>query len=68
MLGGLALAAVGALVWVVGRLLPGFVPGRLPGDVVVERPGLSVFVPFTTMLVLSVLATLVLWLLTAMRR
>jgi hypothetical protein len=35
--------------------------GRLPGDLVVGRPGLKVFLPFTTMLLVSLLLTLVLW-------
>ncbi len=56
---GLVIAGVGLLLWLVGPRLDWF--GRLPGDVRVERPGFKVFAPFTTMLLLSVLFSLVLW-------
>ena len=56
---GLALAAVGALL-----LLAGKVPflGRLPGDIAVERPGFSFYFPITTSILLSLLVTLLFWL------
>jgi hypothetical protein len=60
---GLALAVLGGLVWVLGRAFPGLRPGRLPGDLVFERDGATVFVPIVSMLVLSVVISLVLWLL-----
>jgi Protein of unknown function (DUF2905) len=37
--------------------------GRLPGDVVVRRPGFTFVFPLVTCLVLSLLASLLLWLL-----
>ncbi len=57
---GLLLAAVGALL-----LLAGKVPflGRLPGDIVIRKPGFTFFFPLGTSLVLSVLLSLLLWLL-----
>jgi ribose/xylose/arabinose/galactoside ABC-type transport system permease subunit len=36
--------------------------GRLPGDIIVDRPGLKVFFPITTMIVLSLVLSLALWL------
>ncbi|HKU15427.1 MAG TPA: DUF2905 domain-containing protein [Steroidobacteraceae bacterium] len=36
--------------------------GRLPGDFLIERPGFRLFVPFTTMLIVSVLISLILML------
>ena len=36
---------------------------RLPGDLVIERPGFRLFLPFTTMIVVSLLVSLILWLL-----
>jgi DUF2905 family protein len=36
---------------------------RLPGDIVIERPGLRFFFPITTMLLLSALISLASWLL-----
>ena len=36
--------------------------GRLPGDIVVRRPGFTFAFPIVTCLLLSILLTLVLWL------
>ena len=36
--------------------------GRLPGDIVIDRPGLKVFAPFTTMIVLSLVLSALVWL------
>jgi hypothetical protein len=36
--------------------------GRLPGDIVVERPGYSFYFPIMTSLVISAVLSLVLWL------
>lgn len=58
------LIAAGVLIALVGLLWPWIskLPfGRLPGDIVVDRPGFSFFAPFTTMIVLSVVISLILW-------
>jgi len=55
---GLGLAAIGGLVWVLGRA--GLPLGRLPGDFRFETGGLTCFVPLASMIVLSVVLTLVL--------
>jgi len=36
--------------------------GRLPGDIVIVREGFRLYVPLTTMLLVSALLTLILWL------
>jgi hypothetical protein len=36
--------------------------GRLPGDVVIDKPGFKFFAPFTTMIVLSLIVSVLLWL------
>jgi uncharacterized protein HemY len=36
--------------------------GRLPGDIVIDRPGMKVYFPLVTSLVVSAVLTLVLWL------
>ena len=41
--------------------------GRLPGDIRIERPGLRVYAPLTTSLLLSLVVTLVLALLARLR-
>ncbi|HXI67857.1 MAG TPA: DUF2905 domain-containing protein [Steroidobacteraceae bacterium] len=46
--------------WSWFRQLPLF---RLPGDIVIERPGFRFFFPITTMLLLSVLISLAAWIL-----
>ncbi len=38
---------------------------RLPGDIVIDRPGFKFFFPITTMLILSVVISVIAW---AMRR
>jgi hypothetical protein len=51
---GLALAALGALVWLFGAL------PRLPGDIYVQRPGFTLYIPVVGSLLLSLLLTLLL--------
>ncbi len=61
-----ALIVLGASLIILGlgwswfRHLPLF---RLPGDIVIERPGFRVFFPITTMLLISALISLLAWLL-----
>jgi hypothetical protein len=72
--GGLAslgklLLALAAVLAVVGGLLlladrfPGLRIGRLPGDLSVERERFRLYIPVTTSILLSVVLTLLLWLL-----
>ena len=56
---GVGLILLG-LAWPWLRRLPLF---RLPGDIVIDRPGFRFFFPITTMLLISVLITLISWLL-----
>ncbi|MDR7418692.1 MAG: DUF2905 family protein [Armatimonadota bacterium] len=51
---GLVLVVAGVLLTYVGRI------PRLPGDIVIERPNLTVFVPIGWMIVISVVLTLLL--------
>ena len=53
---GLALAAVGVILLLGGKL--GL--GRLPGDIAIERKGVSVYFPIVTSIVVSLLLTLLL--------
>jgi hypothetical protein len=57
-----ALAILGGLLLVADRF-PGLRIGRLPGDLAVERERFRLYVPITTSILLSVVLTLVLWLL-----
>ena len=56
---GLVILAAGIL-WPWLSRLP---LGRLPGDLVVDRPGFRLFAPFTTMIIVSVVLSLIVWLL-----
>jgi hypothetical protein len=55
---GLVLVVVGVLLWGLGRA--GVPLGRLPGDIRIEREGVSCYLPIVSMLVLSLLLTLLL--------
>lgn len=59
------LIAAGLLIALAGLLWPWLsqLPfGRLPGDLVVDRPGFRFFAPFTSMIILSIVLSLILWL------
>lgn len=58
---GLALAALGVIVLLIGKLnLP---LGRLPGDIVYRGKNTTVYFPWVTCLLISILLTLILWML-----
>jgi hypothetical protein len=66
---GVALVAVGALVWLAAR--PGGLPlrlGRLPGDIAVQGKHGSFYFPVVTCILLSVALTLILWLVQWLKR
>lgn len=59
-----ALIVIGLAVLVAGLLWPWVsqLPlGRLPGDIVIDKPNLKIFLPITTMILVSALVTLLLW-------
>jgi hypothetical protein len=55
---GTVILLIGVL-WPWLRRLPLF---RLPGDIVIDRPGFKFFFPITTMLLLSAVISLLAWL------
>ena len=57
---GVILVGVGLFLWVAGDKLSWL--GHLPGDIKVERPGFRFYAPITTMLLLSVGLSVVMWL------
>lgn len=57
---GLLLAGVGVLFYLGGRI-PWL--GRLPGDILIERENFRFYFPLATSILLSVIISLVLWLL-----
>jgi hypothetical protein len=61
-----ALVIFGVVLIVIGLLWPvisklGF--GRLPGDIVIERENFRLYIPLATSIVVSVILSLLLWLL-----
>jgi hypothetical protein len=59
------LIIIGLIIVVVGILWPwlarvGF--GRLPGDILIERENFTIYVPITTGLLVSVVLSVILWL------
>jgi hypothetical protein len=56
---GLVLVALG-VVW---PLIARFGLGRLPGDIVIERENFRLYVPLATGLLVSIILSVVLWLL-----
>jgi hypothetical protein len=56
---GLGLSALGAVLMLGGGRLPF---GRLPGDIVIQRPNMTILVPLGSCLVLSVLLSGAMWL------
>lgn len=58
------LIIIGLVILIIGILWPwlGKIPlGRLPGDIVIDKPGLKVYIPITTMILISVVISIILW-------
>jgi len=68
---GVSLILLGLLIAGAGFLL-GLAGGRggrlLPGDIVISRPGFTFIFPLTTAIAASLVLTLVLWLISLLRR
>lgn len=63
-LAGLLIAVVGIL-FMLGGKLPFF--GKLPGDIAIHRENVSFYFPLTTSIAISILLTLVFWLISYFR-
>jgi hypothetical protein len=60
------LITIGLLIALIGLLWPWISKlglGRLPGDLIIDKPGFKLFAPFTTMIVVSIVLSLIIWLL-----
>lgn len=55
---GLLIAAAGVILVIAGKLNIPF--GKLPGDITYHKKNLTVFAPFGTMLIVSVILTVIL--------
>lgn len=56
---GLAIALVGLVIWLFGNKLNWF--GHLPGDIRIEKPNFRFYAPIVSMVLVSILLSLVLW-------
>ena len=57
---GLFLAGAGFVLWKIGGKLPF---GRLPGDIAIQKGNFSFYFPITTCILISLVLTLIMWLL-----
>jgi hypothetical protein len=64
---GLSISLLGGII-VASSKLPWLKLGRLPGDVYIQRDGFSIFFPMTTMLLLSAVLSLILFVIGRVRR
>lgn len=64
-LGGI-LFAIGLVLTISGRIP--FRLGRLPGDLAYERNGMGIYIPITTMLIISIVLSLAGWIVARLNR
>jgi hypothetical protein len=60
------LIIAGVAILVIGLLWPwlGKIPiGRLPGDIVIDRPNFKIYIPITTMILVSLILSFIFWIL-----
>lgn len=56
---GIILVVTGTIIYFAGDRLNWF--GRLPGDIRIEKENTRIYFPITTMIILSVLLSLIIW-------
>lgn len=61
---GLVLVAIGFIL----TFLPASRLGRLPGDFLIQRRGWSLYIPITTSILISLVLTLLLWIVTSLKK
>lgn len=64
---GIVIAAIGAIT-LLGAQFKWFRIGRLPGDLLFERNGMTILIPITSMLLISAILTGMIWLAERFRR
>ena len=59
------LLITGAIVVLAGLLWPWLskLPfGKLPGDIIIDKPDFKIYIPITTMIIISLFISLIIWL------
>jgi hypothetical protein len=60
------LVVIGCLIVIIGLLWPHLdkIPlGRLPGDIIINKPHLKIYIPITTAILVSAVISIIMWLL-----
>lgn len=58
------LLLLGAILILIGVLWPwlGKLPlGRLPGDIIIDKPNMKIYIPITTMVVVGIILSIIAW-------
>lgn len=63
---GVFIVIAGIIVWLLGDKLRFL--GRLPGDIRIERENVRIYIPITTMLLISILISAIMWLIQRLGR
>ncbi|MCU0333199.1 MAG: DUF2905 domain-containing protein [Ignavibacteriaceae bacterium] len=59
------LIIIGIVILLAGLLWPWLIKlpiGKLPGDIIIDKPNFKLYIPITTMVIISLLLTLIFWL------
>ena len=62
---GVVIVIAGIVIWLAGDKLKWI--GRLPGDIRVQRENFSFYMPVTTMIIISIVLSVILWLINRFR-
>lgn len=65
-LAGICLLVVGLFIWLFGDFLGWF--GNLPGDIKIKKENFHFYFPITTMILISIVLSLLLWLIQSLTR
>lgn len=63
---GIFIVIAGIIIWLLGDKLRFL--GRLPGDIRIERENVRIYIPITTMLLISVVISAIMWLIQRLGR
>lgn len=62
---GIILIIVGSILWLFGKLP--FI-GKLPGDILVQKPNFTLYAPIATMILISVILSILLTIISNLKR
>lgn len=60
------LIIIGIIILLAGLLWPWLIKlpiGKLPGDIIIDKPNFKIYIPITTMVIISLLLTFIFWIL-----